>query len=573
MSNYELREQLNELEDELRYVERINAELKSELSIVATGMTRAHKELEVYNERLRNTLDNCSTSIRSSNQQVLDAIAMQGEIERLYSRFKAIELANKKIRAANHKKYYDCANYRIVRKIVQGIMDNLDVQMVSNQTILKSVEAQHLQTPDYWLTSVLISVMAWRNDDKELADRALERTIKLDKKNSSIFYMLFNLRMGREDAALKWFYTYQECELKGSDQRTFLMLFSLVSKTIAETDDVEDKTKSEIFTFIKKVIDANMRASDFSEEEVVGKITKYFNRMQPSDPFQYMVLRKHCNECDKLASLLMKAKNNINILEFILKTVNVSPEERNTFLKGYIDELIASPNQFEQEIYDEIAFNELVIQLEGEIDKAREQFKASQEKKASDLDLIGEMIDWIYERDSQVVNGQIRLSMFTLTKMLQEKAVETHVSNYRNCRTNQYPVSIDEYSTTVNFKDEYEELQKIDAFYTSMKNESMVAVRDWPAYVGFGVGAVAFAGSSFAGLWLLVLTFGGTVYGLSNLLSNRSKRKKIEQSCAESIRNTSQTMKQLFEEFKAYQKELDGYDTYSDKIKAELNKI
>lgn len=54
--------------------------------------------------------------------------------------------------------------------------------MVSDQTITRSVEVQHLQTPDYWLTCVLISVMAWRNDDKELADRAMDRAIKLDKR-------------------------------------------------------------------------------------------------------------------------------------------------------------------------------------------------------------------------------------------------------------------------------------------------------------------------------------------------------------------------------------------------------
>ena len=36
-----------------------------------------------------------------------------------------------------------------------------------------------------------------------------------------------------------------------------------------------------------------------------------------------------------------------------------------------------------------------------------------------------------YARDAQDVNGQIRLSMFTLTKMLQEKAVEKHVESYR----------------------------------------------------------------------------------------------------------------------------------------------
>ena len=170
--------------------------------------------------------------------------------------------------------------------------------------------------------------------------------------------MLFNLRMGRDEAALKWFYTYQECELKGSDQRTFLMLFSLVSKTLSET--VDENTKNEVFSFIKKVIDANMKASDYNEDEIIVWIKHYFNRMQPSEQLQYSMLRKCCSEFEQLTSTMMQAKNNINILEFILKTSNVPEEQKNTFLKGYIDELIASPNQAEKEVYDEITYNELV---------------------------------------------------------------------------------------------------------------------------------------------------------------------------------------------------------------------
>lgn len=571
MSNYALQSELNQLERELRQVQQYNSELRGELSTVANGVDRAHRDLEDYNTKIRNTLDNCNGSMHSSHQRVVDAIALQGDIERLYVRFKNVELANKKIRAANNKKYYDFANYRTVRKIVQGIMDNLEVQMVSDQTITRSVEVQHLQTPDYWLTCVLISVMAWRNDDKELADRAMDRAIRLDKKNSAIFYMLFNLRMGREDAALKWFYTYQECDLKGSDQRTFLMLFSLVSKTLVDT--VDERTKDEVFTFIKKVVDANMRASGYSEDEIIHQIRRYFNRMQPSDQLQYTMLRKCCSEFDQLSAVMMQAKNNINILEFILKTVNVPAEEKNTFLKGYIDEIIAAPNQVEKDVYDEIAYNELVIRLEGEVDVAKEQFAAEQAKKANDLNLIAEMIDWIYERDAQDVNGQIRLSMFTLTKMLQEKAVESHTEDYRSRRKVNYQVNIGEYSTVANFKREDEEQQKINSFFTSKRDTALATVKDWPAYIGFGVGAAAIIGCFFVGFWLLILTLGGVGYGLVTLLSNKSKRKQLEQSCAESIKTTSATMQQLFTEFKQYQKELDEYDAYHDRILDELHKI
>lgn len=571
MSNYALQNQLNQLERELRQVQQYNAELRGELSTVANGVSRAHRNLEDYNTKIRTTLDNCNGSMQSSHQRVVDAIALQGDIERLYVRFKNIELANKKIRGANNKKYYDFANYRTVRKIVQGIMDNLDVQMISDKTITKSIEIQHLQTPDYWLTCVLISIMAWRNDDKKLADRAIDRAIKLDKKNSAIFYMLFNLRNNREEAALKWFYTYQECDLKGSDQRTFLMLFSLVSKTLVDT--VDEKAKNEIFTFIKKVIDANMRASGYSEDEIVDQICHYFNRMQPSDQLRYTMLRKCCNEFNQLSSVMMQAKSNINILEFILKTVNVPAEEKNTFLKGYIDEIIAIPNQTEKDTYDEIAYNEHIVRLEGDVEAAKECFAAEQAKKASDLNLIAEMIDWLYGCDTQDVNGQIRMSVFTLTKDLQEKAVEAHTEEYRSRRKVNYQVNIDEYSTVVNFKREDEEQEKINSFYNEKRDTAVSTIKNWPAYIGFGVGAAAIAGSFFVGFWLLILTFAGVGYGAFTLLTNKSKRKQIEMSCDESKKATSAAMRQLFAEFKQYQKELDEYDAYHDRILDEIHKV
>ena len=571
MSNFDLQCQLSQVQSELRAAERYNSELRGELSTIEHGVSRAERNLEDYNTHLRNTLDGCNGVMQSSHQRVLDAIEVQYEIERMYVRFKQVELANKKIREANNKKYYDFANYRTVRKIVQGIMDNLDVNMVSDKTITKSVEVQHLQTPDYWLTCVLISVMAWKNDDRELADRAMAKAIKLDKKNSAIFYMLFNLRMGRDEAALKWFYTYQECEFKGSDQRTFLMLFSLVSKTLNE--NVAESTKNEIQAFIRKVIDANMKASGYSEEDIVARIRRYLNRMQPTDQLEYPMLRKHCAGFRELSGIMMQANNNINILEFILRTVNVPPEERNTFLKGFVDELIATPNQAEKDVYDVIAYNETVIRYEGEVEKAKEVFAAEQTKKANDLDLIGEMIDWIYERDAQDINGQIRLNMFTLTKALQERAVDEHVEDYRSRRKVNHDVTIGDYSTTVNFKREDEEYGKVTAFFSARKAEALAAIKNWPAYIGFGVGVAGLVAMFFWGGLLLAVALGGVGYGVVKLLTNKSQAKKAEQECSARIKSTSDVLQGLFREFKKYQDELDEYDAYYERIKDEFSKI
>jgi len=345
----------------------------------------------------------------------------------------------------------------------------------------------------------------------------------------------------------------------------------LVSKTL--TENVAESTKNEIHSFIRKVIKANMAASGYNEEDIVTQIRRYFNRMQPSDQLEYSMLRKYCTEFNELSAIMMQASNNINILEFILRTANVPAEQKNTFLKGFIDELIATPNQAEKAVYDEISYNELVIRFEGDADRAKEVFAAEQTKKANELNLIAEMIDWIYERDAQEINGQIRLNMFTLTKELQEQAVDAHVEDYRNRRKVTHNVSISEYATEVNFKREDEEYGKVTTYFTSKRDEAIAGIKNWPAYVGFGVGVAGLIAMFFLGGFMLVLALGGVGYGVFTLLSNKSQVKKLEQECSSKIKSTSDILQALFSEFKKYQEELDEYDAYYERIKNEFSKI
>lgn len=571
MSNYELHSKVNELERELSRINGINNELRSEIALVLNNVSRADQQLQEYNAYIRDTLENCNQTMISSGDKVIAAYELQGEIERLYLRFKNIELANKKIRACNNKRYYDFGNYRTVRKIVQGLMDNLDMNLVSDRIITKSVEVRHLQLPDYWLTCVLISIMAWKNDDRPLAERAMGRAVSLDKKSSSIFYMLFNLRMSREDAALKWFETYQECDLKGSDRRTFLMLFSLISKTVNEK--VGDATYAKITRFINKVIMDNAKAGGYSEESLVSAICAYFRYMRSNDPLEYPLMKKYCGEFGSLADIMADARNNTNILEFILKTVNVTAVQKNEYLKSFIDELIAAPNQVEKEVYDETAYNEMIIKLQGDVEAAKAQYDADSKKAAKDLELIEAMVDWVYEHENQNINGQVRLNMFTLTKSLQEKAVTRHVEEYRSRDREHIGIQINDYSTTADFKDEPGEKQKVADHYTEKKNSELAGIRNLKAYLAFGVAAALGVGAFFAGYWLFALTVAGTGYGVYALLSNKFARKQLELKYQNETRNASEILDKLFAEYGRFIEEFNGYDGLYDRILNEFGKI
>ena len=144
MGNYELRAEVSRLESELRDIERENRALRSEIDSTVSSVNQAERDLTDYNQHIRNSLDNANGTINSSINRALDAYELQGQIDRLYARYKNVELANKKIRALNNKKYYDFNNFRTVRKIVQGMMDNLDLNMVSDAVIYKSIERRRI---------------------------------------------------------------------------------------------------------------------------------------------------------------------------------------------------------------------------------------------------------------------------------------------------------------------------------------------------------------------------------------------------------------------------------------------
>ncbi len=560
------------LRAELSRQQRINSELRSELYELAAGVSNAQSEMSNFRNHVTGTLNSSAQRIDNSHSRILKAYEIQGEIDKMYVCFKQMELANKKIRECNNKKYYEFGNYRTVRKLVQGIMDNLNVQMVSDDIIYKSIEKQHLQTPDYWLTCVLISIMAWKNDDKELADQAMAKALELEKKEASIFYMLFNIRMGREEAALKWFRVYQECDLTGSDERTFLMLFSLLNKTIDEM--VDNQTKYEIYNFINKVIALNAQAEGFSEEVILGQIKGYLTAMKHSDMLELNLLKKCCNDYMRIAETVCLAENNKQILQFILDVGNVSEMERNEYVSKFIESEIEKPNSAEKAVYDEIEYNELVIRCDGNVEKAKEIWQKEQERRVKELNLIKEMIQWVYQPTTEEVNAQTRKNMFLLTGGIQKKAINQYAEDYRSRVTDIHPITLGEYQSQADFNNLSGEKQKVEVYYENEKAQRLSELKDWTAYIGFGAGVIAAVVAIVMQMWFL---FAGTAigigFGVIKLISNNKQRKQIAADCQLNIHGKQELLGKLFDEYQEMKRIFAEYDSYQDRIVDALNNL
>ena len=551
---------------------RINSELHSELNAIANGISNTHNKWDRLCNNISNSLNNGAQRVAASQNYMNAAYEMQGEIDKLYVLFKNIEQANKKIRECNNKKIYDFKNYSAVRKIVAAMLDNLEVSMVSDETITRVVEIKHLQLPDYWLTCALLSIMAWRKDDRELAKQALERACKLDKKETAVFFLVFNLRIGRDSAALKWFEYYQTCDLTGEDDRTFLLLFSIVNQAVNE--DCSDEVISKVRAFIRRIIDDDIKRNGYSESDMIGRILYYLNRFVPHDTIGYTVLLKYCKERDFLASQMMLAKANIHILDFILKTIHVTDAERKDYLNSFIEEIVKKPNSVELEVEDEICYNELIIKNQGNVEAAQKQFEQIKVHRENDFDIITEMIDWIYRtgKDDNV-HPMVRANMFAATKELNQKSVRAFVQSYRSRFKINYDIQINDYATNANLTDFAGEAGKLKNYFESKKAALLRTVKTWPSFLGFGAAALGIVGAVMMSPAMLVFTVGGAAFGAGYLLYGKSKRKSIIRDHDNEYQVSEGILNGIVNEFVAYRQEYAQYDSYAQKIAEEFDKI
>ena len=563
---------VSEMQWKVNEQRRINSELHSELNAIANGISSTYNKWDRLCGNITTSLNNGAQRVAASQNYMNAAYEMQGEIDRLYVLFKNIEQANKKIRECNNKKIYDFANYNAVRKIVSAMLDNLEVSLVSDKTITKVVEIKHLQIPDYWLTCALLSIMAWRNNDKALANQALERACKLDKKETAVFFMAFNLRMGRESAALKWFSYYQTCDLTGEDDRTFLLLFSIVNNAIKE--NCSDEVISKVSKFITRIINDDLDRNGYSESEVINKILRYLHRFVPNETIGYTVLMKYCKEKDYLASQMMLAKANIHILDFILKTVNVTDTQRIDYLNSFIEDTVKKPNSVELGVEDEILYNELIIKHQGNIEAAKEEFAQIRTHRENDLDIIAEMVDWIYRTDQKKeVHPVVRSNLFNTTKEINQKSVQTYVNSYRSRFKTNYNIQINDYATTANLTDFSGEAAKLKSFIETKKANQLGTVKTWPSFLGFGAAALGIVGAVAMSPALLVFTVAGAGFGVFNLLYCNAKRNGIIRDHDNEYQLSESILKGIINDFGAYRQEYSEYDSYAQKIEDEFDKL
>lgn len=609
MSNEDLRSQLSQIRSEISRVERENQQIRSELGALAASASANSANLINTSNNARNAMDNSRNTINYSNEQLKKTFNVQLQIKEMYFIFKDVETANKKIRMLNNKLYFDYKNQAMVRKIVRAFVDNLDLKLISDERIYKALEKEFLQAPDYWLAYVLLSIMYWENDNKKKADQCLEEALKRNSKSTAIFFMLFYLKLSRVDVALNWFNYYKELDKTGSDNSTFLMFVSSLPNRI---HDQEFKTKvGEVLAeYIEEEVDKCSEETDTNN--IISIIYNYFLQIGHPESLKYPALSQYTAEKQTLANVLSKAKNNQKILNFMEELNKVHLNERNIYLNKYIDELISIPSEAEQKIIDEIHYNEEIIATMEPLKKlddntifksndfrklAKENYERKVTHDESKLNVINEIINWVYVNKNNEINSLTKWNLFSLTQPYTKKAYASYKNSYQNIYPRSLHIVVNDFQTTTNFNNLQYDLKQKESFIDSKTDRLLKTVRN-----GGPIASICFGGVFLiATIVLLVLSLAmvsdnggpsvGTIFkiisipvgiagvfflvsGLIKLLiTNPKKRRTIKENMTKESTRLDEIIRQMYKEMAAYRVEYQEADKISEYINERIEQM
>ena len=447
--------------------------------------------------------------------------------------------------------------------------------------IYKSVEKEHLQSPDFWLSCSMLAIMHWRENNQSAAQRALEQAMKLDDRQTALFFMSFNLLFERKDAALKWFDYYQRTAKTGNDAGFILLLLHTTNLGDSNSDAFAKRIKEYLFN------EYNSSKSMNDLNAMIDLVKEHLVHCNTTDTYVFDMLRNHLKDYGTMSNVLSSAKDNAAIMQFVNETNCHSRDKGYIYIERFISEILDTPDKKERAYTDEIAYNEMIIKCVGNLAEAEEEFQKQHYHDTAPLNLMSECVAWLFGGHSSDFSEVARYNMFVLCKDLIEKAAERYFNEYRSKHKMVHPATIKDYNTDMNFNNKSAEIRKVEDFYSKKRMAQLATVKNTSVILSIIFAALSFIGGIVSlacnnkvdgnillvvmGI-LFVLAAGLAINAVCCFFGNKKKCKNIMESTQKSLDNAKRVIEALFDEYSRYLAAYDENDRVAKDIIFAINR-
>ena len=334
---------------------------------------------------------NNNVSIVNQRVELLDAKleALYNELKKFIEsdkKAKELQLAETrlvKIRQELKNKY---GYYEEVRKHINGILQAVDSGVVRKDTYTTITEELMLKTPGYWLTPCLIALAAWINNDKELAEKALDEAIKRDDEKTSLLFALINRRIGRYEASEVWLKRYFSMQDPKNLRREMIIVLDAYANGMFG-GDAAGECSQKIEDWIKELSENN----NFVVEQRENWKKALKAKQSKIDENSYKYLHDYCKEWNDIEKALNSVSLHENLLNYFKGIfegeIDISPD-LNIALDDLLRKLVSDFDHEELSLKKQENYLKAVIESHGDTELAFKKVELSEKVYEETLSFV-----------------------------------------------------------------------------------------------------------------------------------------------------------------------------------------
>ena len=473
--------EINRLVDENN---RLTAEINQALhniSILQNNVVSLHNSLE---PRMRGV----SGEVEVNSEQTQAVSQAIREMATQYFTYKELSSATKNVTQYTDEYYTRFSYYNNMRRITLGYVIGLDSSFVTRESMRKAVEKAYLQNTEYWLAYATMAMMLWASDEKEAAQRALDKAMFIEPQKASLYFMLINLRFSRNETAQNWFVNYMD-RVNPSDlgEEWQYLLQAYLAGAFGEDEGFQAEVGK---YFRKMIVQSEATTADFSKR-FIDRACQYAEHYlhQTKESFSY--LKGTCVDYDTLMQTLSDAEKNAVIAKYygdLLEEEEERAEDIYQRIENVLYSLINSYDDAELEVVKKIKLNEHIISAQGNRAAAQRKFDAEfgkgENKTFADL-----LTDWAFVEDSNITPLSVRRFAVSCMKDWIFRGYEKFAEMYRSKVKTAYTFNVDGCEITCTENDFAQGKEKIEEFYQKNQRKNVLADRFVKIY-----GLIAIAG-------------------------------------------------------------------------------
>ena len=453
---------------------------------------------------LVNSVQAMNSNVESLGSEVVQVNAQVNEVQRSFEEFLAEfrrfvekDLKDRRLAEAMNDRVIlqdelstKYTRHQTVRKYVTGILQAADVSLVRKETMAECTEELMVAVPHYWLVPALIALVAWLNDDRDLAERALREAINRDDEKTSLLFALICRRASRNQASNAWLHRYFAMQDPLNIERKLIVVLDAYANGLFG-NDARGLCAQQLGAWIAEL------------EEAVGFREKQIERWNiaikgkiPGDEYsQYPYLKRYATNWSALSSTLNNSRLHESMHTY-LRSVFEHPAEDLRELKQELDSLLNSLvsdyDERELPLREKLRFADLLIEEKGDEDEAVRRF-------ASEKSAFDERSDLTQLLTNAAMNPELVHASHATQKLSMATSRDWMISAYedvtvelRNQAVGHIDMEIEGFKcSSVDGDNEDEMCEDIERYFNNIRDGRLADIKQGVAdYVLLGIGAL-----------------------------------------------------------------------------------